>query len=200
MLEKIDSKEVMMLDYRTMVDAVKKVTGLDVPVVFNCLQANCGGSCYYGLGDSAWDLFDPEDLENPMICLEDLIEDCHLPHYHIGLQSNITREDFYTTVIQELLLDNNIQVELSKSMLELYVILHEFGHAHQLMVAYDGKVEKYLAETRQDREFIVYKVKNLDLDPIEGFRLYKTIPAEQYADSFAVKYLVQTGKLLGLIS
>jgi hypothetical protein len=179
------------MDYQQVTEVIKEVTGLDIPVYFNDMEANCGGSPYFGIGNHAWDIMDEDTFDNPLIELTDLIENKHLKYYHVGLPDTILKnsvEHIYK-VVGEQLKENGIEITLDKPHLETFIILHEFGHAHELFVTYKGDVEHYLSETIQENRHTSYQIKSYGLGGSEeGLRLHKSTDTEKYADNFALQY------------
>lgn len=191
-----------MNDYRLIVDVIKDVTQIDVPVYFDCMEANCSGSPYFGLGKHGWDVVDDDFMSNPMFELEDFIENHHLPLFHIGLPNRILKEkDGYVyKVTEEQLKEHGIHIKLDESLLEIFIILHEFGHAKQLYVDYEGNVEKYLQETRQESRSASFQIRHDGLGGTEeGLRIHKSTSTEQFADSFAIEYFEQVTDIISRI-
>lgn len=178
-----------------MTNVVKEVTGLyQVPVYFNDMEANCGGSPYFGVGEHCWDIVDEELFDNPMFELVDFIENQHLKYYHVGLPTKIVdqADTHIFNVVAEQLREQGINVMLNTTLIELFVILHEFGHAHELFVTYQGDVEKYLSETTQESRHASYQIKSYGLGGTEeGLRIHKSTETEKYADDFALRYFEQ---------
>ncbi|PLS19350.1 hypothetical protein CVD28_02745 [Bacillus sp. M6-12] len=189
------------MDYRGMVEVVKQVTGLDVPVYFSDMEANCIGSPYFGIGNHSIDIWDEvgEDLfDDPMFELTDFIENKHLKYYHVGLPDKIMKkdDDFLYTVTEEQLRENGIAITLTRPLLETFVILHEFGHAHELFVSYEGNVEKYLQETTEENNHTSYQIRAYGLGGTEkGLRLHKSTATEKYADAFAIQHFQKVIKI-----
>lgn len=188
------------MGYEKIVEVIKEVTGLNVPVYFCDIEAGFKGSPYFGIGHHIWDIVPEDLLDNPMFEAVDFIENKHLKYYHVGLPEEIMKKNdaYVYKVIEEQLKSNGINISLDKSSLEVFAILHEFGHAHQLLVSYNGDVEQYLADTLKESRANSYLIQTNGLGGTEqGFLLHKSIPTEKYADSYAIKYFNQ---VIGIIN
>lgn len=186
------------INYEKITEVIVEVTGLNVPVYFNDMEANCTGTPYFGVGKHCWDIMPEEMIDNPMFITEDFIENKHLKFYHVGLPNNILRknDDYLYKVTQEQLDDKGICILLNKSLLETYIILHEFGHAHELFVSYNGSVEDYLAKNYEEHAQSKYEIRASGLAGTEeGLRLHKLSTAEKYADNFALQNFEEVVKV-----
>lgn len=193
------------MNYVQATELIKKVTGLNVPVYFNDMEANAGGSPYFGVGEHAWDIMDEDMIDHPMFELADFIENQHLKYYHVGLPNKIMKpgDEYIFKVIQKQLFDNGMQIELNEVLVEIFIILHEFGHAHELFVSYQGDVEHYLRETTEANRHASYQIKTYGLGGTEeGLMLHKSTATEKYADAFAIQYfesVIKEAKEQGLL-
>lgn len=179
------------MDYAVIVDAIKRVTGLDAPVYYNDMEASFQGSPYFGIGNHIMDIVPEEVLNDPFYDPIDFIENSHIGYFHIGLPEKIFRKknDFVYRVVGELLKENGINTKLDEALLEVFVILHEFGHAHQVLVSYEGNIERYIIDTHKESDFNSYLIRTSGLGGTEeGLRLHKSTLTEKYADAFAVQY------------
>lgn len=188
------------MDYKKIVKIIKKVTGLyEVPVYFNDISANCHGSPYFDIGDHAWDIIPEDLLDNPMFDVVDFITNKEIGLYHIGLPKNIIRDnkEFEYKITNEQLKSNGIKLKLTKDILETFIILHEFGHAHELFIKYNKNVEKYISETIKETSYNSYIIKIEGLGGTEeGLKIHKLLSTEKYADQFAIKYLPEVLPLI----
>lgn len=185
------------MSYEAIVEVIKKVTGLEVPVYFNDIEAT--GSPYFGLGHHSWDIMPEGFIDCPFCDIDDFITNEHLCYYHVGLPNKIIKKDdeFIFRITNEQLRQNGIYVKLNKLLMETFIILHEFGHAHQLFVSYNGDIVKYICDTSQECGANSYEIKNYGLGGTEeGFRIHKRLSTEKYADNFAIKYFADVIKLL----
>lgn len=183
--------------YEEIVSIIKRVTGLDVPVYFNDIEAT--GSPYFGLGEHAWDIMPKEFIDCAFCDVDDFIDNKHLHYYHIGLPDEILKknEEYIYKVTSEQLKQSGIKIRLTKLLMETFIILHEFGHAHQLYIAYGGDVEKYLCDTLGNSQSNSYNIRADGLAGTEkGLRKHKELSTEKYADSFALKYFKQVAELV----
>lgn len=178
--------------YEEVVQVVKEVTNLhQVPVYLNDKEANFSGTAYFGIGEHYWDIAEPEMLDHPMFELIDLIENTHLKYFHVGLPSEILvdKYDYVYLIVGELLAERGIELKLDKELLEVFVILHEFGHAHELFISYKGDLQRYLSSTTKENQYISYQIKMDGLcGTEEGLRIHKSKATEKYADNFALSY------------
>lgn len=184
------------MNYEAIVNVVKEVTGLhQVPVYFNDNEANYGGSPYFGVGEHCWDIVvDEEQLDNPMFELVDFIENQHLKYYHVGLPEKIVDkgDEYVFKVVREQFKEKGMDFRLDESLMEVFIILHEFGHAHELFATYQGDVERYLCETTQESRTASYQIRSYGLGGTEeGLRIHKATETEKYADDFALCYFKQ---------
>jgi hypothetical protein len=183
--------------YEEIVEIIKMVTGLEVPVYFNDLEAT--GSPYFGLGEHSWDIMPEEFMDCPFCDVEDFIENKHLHYYHVGLPSKILRknEEYIYRVTSEQLKQSGIKIRLTELLMETFIILHEFGHAHQLYISYNGDVEKYMCDTSSVSQSNSYMIKADGLAGTErGLLMHKELSTEKYADNFALKYFKQVAELV----
>lgn len=183
-------KERIYINYEKITEVIVEVTGLNVPVYFNDKEADCIGTPYFGVGEHCWDIVPEDMLDNPMFVAEDFFENKHLKYYHVGLPNKILgkHDDDLFKVTQEQLDERNINVLLNKPLLETYIILHEFGHAHELFISYNGNVEAYLAKTYEENAQSIYEIRTSGLAGTEeGLRLHKKASTEKYADNFALQ-------------
>lgn len=181
------------MDFMAITHVVKEVTGLhEVPVYFNDMEANCKGSPYFGVGEHCWEIADEELLDHPMFELVDFIENKHLRFYHVGLPEKIIDQDddYVFKVVGEQFKEKGIKLQLDERLMEVFIILHEFGHAHELFVSYQGDVEKYLSETTEENRTASYHIRAYGLGGTEeGLRVHKSTATEKYADEFALQYI-----------
>lgn len=185
------------MSYEEIVAIIKRVTGLDVPVYFNDIEAT--GSPYFGIGEHSWDIMPKEFIDCAFCDVEDFIENKHLEYYHVGLPDKILKknDEYVFRVTSEQLKQSGIKIRLTKLLMETFIILHEFGHAHQLHVAYNGDVVKYLCDTSKESQSNSYKIKADGLAGTEeGLRKHKELETEKYADNFALKYFEQVAELV----
>lgn len=177
--------------YKSYVDEIQEITGMTVPVIYDDDEANFSGGAYAGFAGYE-DVIAPEwYMEEPMFEFEDFLEQEHIKYFHVGLPSTIYEEgkncgrDF---IMGELL--NSVGLTHSVEAVEVFVILHEFGHAHDLFYKCGADIIKYL-KTRQERNQIIYELKQGGLNSYDSQRRYRQITTEKYADDFAKKYIKQ---------
>lgn len=179
------------MNYESITEVIKVVTGLNVPVYFNDMEANYMGSPYFGVGEHGWDIMPEDMIDNPMFDIVDFIENKHLKFFHVGIPETILKKNMESAfnVTAEQFKTKGIHITLTKALLDTFVILHEFGHAHELFVAYKGDVERYLGETTQANRKTSYEIKMYGLAGTEeGLKLHKSTATEQYADNYALQY------------
>lgn len=180
------------MDYQQIVEVVKDITKVDVPVYFDDKSANYGGSAYFGLGEHSWDIVPDDFLDDAMFEVEDFIENKHIGFYHVGLPKQIEKdaEEFVFRVTQEQFSERKIALDVDHEVLETYVILHEFGHAKQLLVDYQRDVVSYMQDTSQASRYMSYFIRsNGHAGTEKGLRLHKSLETEQFADDFALTYI-----------
>lgn len=180
--------------YEKYVNIIREVTKLNVPVVFNAPDANYGGGAYAGFCGYA-DVIAPElCYDSPISAMfefEDFLEQEHLKYFHIGLPDKICKGEADSSenlIIKELL--HSVGIGYSVEAVEIFVILHEFGHAHYLFYKCRGNIIEYL-KARRERKKILYELRLSGFDKIDTQRRYRQIPSEKYADDFAKKYIRQ---------
>lgn len=180
------------MSYELIVEHIKNITGINVPVYFNNHEANCSGSPYFGLGEHTWDICPDDTIFDAFFEPIDFIEQKDLHYYHIGLPTKILRKpnnDYIYKVTYEQLQQRNINIELTEELLEIFIILHEFGHVHHLFCGYNSDLLKYIRETEEKTGYKSYEIRSNGLAGTEeGFRLHKTLETEIYADNFALNY------------
>lgn len=180
------------MDYRKIVEVAKELTKVNVPVYFDDMSANCGGSAYFGLGEHTWDIVPDDFLDDAMFDVEDFIENEHIGYYHVGLPKSIEKEgkDFIYQVTQEQFNERNIKLQVDQELLETYVILHEFGHAKQLLVDYKGDIISYMQDTHEASRYMSYFIRsNGHAGTEKGLRLHKSLDTEKFADDFALTHI-----------
>ena len=184
------------MSYVKIVDNIRDITSINIPVYFNSNEANCIGTPYFGVGHHIEEICPAEVLYGSMTMFDsiDFIENKHINLYHIGLPDKIIKDhDRYVyTIVQEQLNSTKVNIKLDEKLLEAFIILHEFGHAHELFVAYNKDVEQYIKETNQENDYITYMIKERGLAGTDaGLRLHKSSSTEHYADNFALKHFKQ---------
>lgn len=180
------------MNYEQVVEVVKHVTKVDVPVYFNDDQANHGGSAYFGIGEHSWDIVPDDFLQDAMFDVEDFIENEHIGYYHVGLPKRIEQDckDFILKVTQEQFHERGIALNVDQRVLEVFVILHEFGHAKRLLVDYKKDVIGYLRDTQEASRHMSYCVRsNGHAGTEKGLRMHKSLDNERFADDFALTYV-----------
>lgn len=185
------------MNYHQIVDVVKEVTKVDIPVYFNDNQANYGGSAYFGLGEHSWDIVPDDFLDGAMFEVEDFIENKHIDYYHVGLPNQIEQDckPFIIQVTQQQFNERGLALSVDQELLETFVILHEFGHAKQLLVDYQKDVEAYLRDTNRASRYMNYFIRsNGHAGTKEGLRLHKSLETEQFADDFALTHIEEVVK------
>lgn len=176
------------MNYESVVSIIKEIVPelKPVEVIYNSFQAECGGTSFFGLVDTYNEIMPIEAEETGMFEVLDFVEQKHLSYFKVYLQSNtfskekqlITKEYF-----EKMWIENNINTPLNQYAKEIFVILHEFGHAHDLYVNCEQQLESYLQSHKNGDNFYV-KSGNKK----EDFLTFKQTKSEIYADQFAIKH------------
>ena len=185
------------MNYQQIVEVVKDITKVDVPVYFDDKSATYGGSAYFGLGEHSWDIVPDDFLDDAMFEVEDFIENKHIGYYHVGLPKQIEKDgkEFVFQVTKEQFSERKIALDVDQEVLETFVILHEFGHAKQLLVDYQGDVISYIQDTNQASRYMSYFIRsNGHAGTEKGLRLHKSLETEQFADDFALTHIEEVVK------
>lgn len=181
------------MDYKDIVQAIKDITGLEIEVKYNALRSPC-----FGIGEHAYEIMPEEDcIEAAMFDLYDFLENKHIDYYHIQLPKVIERKntDFVFEYTKKQLSNYGIKIKnFTKELLEIFIILHEFGHAHHLFVEYNKNVEQYIKDTREVCDKNNYEMRFLGEE--NGFYKHKELFTEKYADNFALKHFVEICNIL----
>ena len=187
------------MPYEEIVEVIREVTKLDTPVYFNNMEANCHGSPYFGVGKHILEICPEEIFNDPMFEPIDFIENKHIGFYHIGLPAKILKRSngYLCKAVREQLQKAGIDMFLDEQLLETFIILHEFGHAHELFVSYKGNAERYISETAHENGYNSYIIKSNGLGGTEeGLKIHKSSLTEQYADNFAINHFKQVVEML----
>lgn len=133
---------------RQEIEKVKSLTGLDVPVYLNGDKGLFISNAYFGVGDYGLDIMPDDEYTMGMFDLIDFLEDKHLKYYHVGLPDNIIglRDKESDKHIRKKFKEYGVNLEVNNRVFEIFVLLHELGHAHQLFVEYKGSVSKYIQD------------------------------------------------------
>lgn len=174
------------MNYEYIVEKITKVIGLtEVPVYFN---GNNYGVLAFDIGAHVKDI-NPNisDLNLEMFDFLKSIKNEHLKYFHVEIPEVIYCNDYHYEVFKDLFNSKNINVKIDKNLIEIYCILHEFGHAHQLYVQYNKNLEKFISEVYVESVNGNKKIIELGLcNTKEGLLAHKKLLAEQYADNFAL--------------
>lgn len=175
------------MKYQQIVEVIQREINevKDIPVYFNDNEANYRGSAYFGVGDHVYDIVPEEELDNPMFLPEDFMTNEHLKYFHVGLPSVLLPKDeqLMHNYFQYEWINRNICIPITTEIMDLFIILHEFGHGHDLHVYCKKDIDIYLSE-RTERY-------NRPTKTLKELLAYKQLKTEQYADNFAFKYLEQ---------
>lgn len=176
------------MNYESVVSIIKEIVPelKSVEVIYNSFEAECSGSSFFGLVDNHNEIMPIEAEEEGVFEVLDFVEQEHLPYFKVHLQSNtftgakqyITKEYF-----EDMWIKNNINTPLNQYVKEIFVILHEFGHAHDLYVNCKEQVDLYLENHRNGNNF--YEKSG---NKKEDFITFKQTESEVYADQFAIKH------------
>lgn len=181
--------------YEEYVEAIRKITGLDVPVIFNDEEAKFNGP-YFGYCGFE-DEIAPDPYEWEMYFdYDNFLTNDHINLFHIGLPERITgtHDVEFVPIMNDLL--KSAGIKYSPEAAEVFIILHEFGHAYELYVKYGKDVTRYV-QAKQKRDSDIYRLKFLERD--EQQWAYRQVPCEKEADDFAKKYIAEVLKELKLI-
>lgn len=182
--------------YEKYVKAIKKITKINVPVILNSDEADYSGGAYAGFCGYEQVIIPRWHIENGMFEFEDFLEQEHIKYYHIGLPSVIFNKGRGEKIMKEIL--KSLDIPYSIQAVEVFIILHEFGHAHDLFYRCKGNLSEYL-KTREERKQAVYALRESGLDNYTAQKRYRQIPTEKYADDFAKKYIHQVLNSLNII-
>lgn len=180
------------LDYETICKTIKEVTNLNIPIKYNCYCSPC-----FGIGDYAFDIIPNEFIDCPMFDINDFLENKHIKFYHISLPKkiNFKKNSYIYNYTKKQLTNMGIKIKkFTTEMLEIFIILHEFGHANQLFIEFKEDVEKY--NSYHIKHNNSYDCKFLNAE--NSFYEHKKAPMEQYADSFAIYYFEEVCKKLNI--
>lgn len=176
------------MNYESVVSIVKEIVPELEPVeiIYNSYEAECSGSSFFGLIDENNDIMPLEAEETGMFSVLDFVEQEHLPYFKVYLQVNTfsgAKQYIAKEYFEKMWIQNNINTPLNQYAKEIFVILHELGHAHDLYINCNKQLDVYLQSHRDGDNFYV-KSGNKK----EDFLAFKNTKSEVYADQFAIKY------------
>ncbi len=185
--------------YEKAVKIIKSISKLDdVQVIYDWNGSTSFGMEHYINKTNEFDiLFDNSSLE-----ITDLIEDKHIVNFAVQLEPEIVSLDspkWIYTVTESILRKHGVHIKPTKRQLEVYIILHEFGHAHDLYINNNRNLIKYLGNRDKEKQ-IEYQIKTGGYNKKDTWILHKSKPTEQYADAFASKMFIPTLKKLNLLN